>query len=103
MSDLNATAFPLPDIYHPNGEIEYGSSGLTKREYAAIHLRVPKSGNEELDEMIREAQRNEMAARAMHGLLAGPRDRPDGQNMTEEWASEASYIIADAMLKEGGK
>lgn len=28
-------AFPIPDVYHPNGQIEYGAMGLTKREYFA--------------------------------------------------------------------
>lgn len=28
-------AFPTPDVYHPNGQIEYGALGLTKREYFA--------------------------------------------------------------------
>ena len=26
-------AFPIADVYHPNGQIEYGKPGLTKREY----------------------------------------------------------------------
>jgi hypothetical protein len=67
--------------------------GLTKREYAAIHLRVPRSGNDELDEMIREAQRHDLAVRAM-GWCVG-----EDENET---AAEA-FIYADAMLKEGEK
>ena len=31
-------------------------SGLTKREYAAILLRVPDSGSEWLDDMIKKSQ-----------------------------------------------
>jgi len=91
------SAFPLPDIYYPNGDIEYGSGGLTKREYAAIHLRVPQSGNEELDAMIREAQRNELAAQAMQGLLANP----DVKHI--EFVAPTAYTMADAMLKEDEK
>lgn len=37
------------------------SAGLTKREYAAIHLRVPDSGDEVIDAMIRKAQRRDVA------------------------------------------
>ena len=29
----NEPAFPIADVYHPNGQIEYGKPGLTKREY----------------------------------------------------------------------
>lgn len=28
-------AFPTCDVLHPNGQIQYGSIGLTKREYFA--------------------------------------------------------------------
>ena len=93
------SAFPLPDIYYPNGDIEYGSGGLTKREYAAIHLRVPQSGNEELDAMIREAQRNELASRAMEGLVS----QLNLYHVSVDEVAELSYRQADAMLKEREK
>ena len=35
----------------PTG-LDLSSSKLTKREYACIHLRLPMSGNNELDELI---------------------------------------------------
>lgn len=44
--------------------------GLTKRERACIELRIPESGDEELDALIAKAQRRDMAAMAMQGLLA---------------------------------
>lgn len=28
-------AFPVPDVYHPNGQIEYGSPGMSLRAYFA--------------------------------------------------------------------
>ena len=28
-------AFPQPDTYHPNGQVEYGSSGMSLRDYFA--------------------------------------------------------------------
>jgi len=100
MNDENSkSAFPLPDIYYPNGDIEYGSGGLTKREYAAIHLRVPQSGNHELDAMIREAQRNELAARAMEGLVS----QLNLYHVSVDEVAELSYRQADAMLKEREK
>lgn len=36
------------------------ASSLTKRERACIDLRVPESGDKELDALITEANRNEM-------------------------------------------
>ena len=87
-------------------EFEYGDGskefdrGMTLREYAAIHLRVPNSGNPELDDMIREAQRNELAAKAldisMHHLK-------DYYGINKQNVAEWCYEMADAMLKEREK
>lgn len=41
------SAYPVPQLNR--------ASGLTKREYAAIHLGVPDSGSEWLDVMIRQS------------------------------------------------
>lgn len=46
---------------------------LNKREHAAILLRVPKSGDDEIDAMIREANRRDAAVAAMQGLLSDRR------------------------------
>lgn len=48
----------------------YSNGGLTKREHAAILLRVPKSGDDEIDALIREANRRDAAAMAMYGYIA---------------------------------
>lgn len=44
-------AFPSDNFGTPS------ALGLTKREYAAIHLSVPDSGTDWLDEMIRKSNR----------------------------------------------
>jgi hypothetical protein len=52
-------AFPMPmtmmggDIKHIANEPEFG---MTSQVYAAIHLRVPQSGIEWLDEMIKQSK-----------------------------------------------
>lgn len=48
-------AFAAP--HSPELSIGDGSNGLSCREYAAIHLRIPDSGTEWLDEMIRKANK----------------------------------------------
>ena len=63
-------AFPCETV----GADEYGEyrlpwQGMTLRQYAAIKLRVPNSGTDWLDEMIRESLRDEFAASA---LRSGP-------------------------------
>jgi hypothetical protein len=91
MSDLNEAAFARP---RSEGTIK-SSIGLTKREYAAIHLRVPMSGNPELDAMIRDAVRRELAARAMEALCVSIENNEKLCRICGE--------IADAMLKEDEK
>jgi len=51
----NEPAFPIES---DNAVLKY-SHGLTKLEYACIHLKIPKSGNEELDKLITESQLHE--------------------------------------------
>ncbi|HET6890493.1 MAG TPA: hypothetical protein VFH31_05275 [Pyrinomonadaceae bacterium] len=81
MSELNKQAFPAA----PNS---WGDPvlGLTLRQHAAIAMRVPMSGDPELDAMIREARRLDMATAAMQG--------PGTASDNAEWALEA----ADALL-----
>lgn len=84
-------AFPAhPEIGMPD------RMGMTLREYAAIKLRVPESGTDWLDDMIRQSMRDELAARAMQGLIAsndaGAGDRLDG-------LPEYAWQIADAALR----
>lgn len=82
-------------------------SGLTMRQYAAIHLRVPESGAEWLDDMIRKAKRDEFAAKAMQAIIASPsRFSLDGralENPGDEELALASYVMADAMLAAAGR
>ena len=68
MSEQNMNggqAFPCLEM-GGNG-LELTDGGMTLRQYAAIKLKVPSSGTDWLDEMIRESQRNEIAASALKG------------------------------------
>jgi hypothetical protein len=69
--------------------------GMTLRQYAAIKLRVPDSGNDWLDEMIRQSLRDEFAAKAMQAMLAHPDSKETASPQT--YAS-AAYTMADAMV-----
>ena len=82
--------FRVTDITEPK------QSGMTLRQYAAIKLRVPNSGTDWLDEMIRTSLRDDLAAKAMQGILVGRALFP------VQWAKEA-YSTADAMLAARGE
>ncbi|MDV7391885.1 hypothetical protein RZS08_11045 [Arthrospira platensis SPKY1] len=87
---MNQPAFPVGsgDMRDP--------TGMTLRQYAAIHLKVPNSGTDWLDEMIVESNRNELAARAMQGYASDPDWRSD---MGPTETAFAAYRQADDMLK----
>jgi len=75
--------------------------GVPLRSYAAIALRIPDSGDPILNVMIHDAQRRDIAAMALHGLLAGRR-----ANYTVELGDAVyseSVRIADALLIELAK
>lgn len=94
----------------PTGhEDAYGfmSDGMTLREYAAIHLRVPNSGKAWLDEMIEVANRNDVAATALNGIIASPHsfenvERNGKANSISEMVKVA-VAFADVMLAERRK
>lgn len=70
--------------------------GMTLRQYAAIKLRVPDSGTDWLDDMIRKSLRIDMASMAMQGLLAG--------NARFSPREDSAYLldVADKMMAAHG-
>jgi hypothetical protein len=69
------------------------SKGMTLRQYAAIKLRVPDSGTDWLDEMIRKSNRDYFAAAALQGITA------DGGGASWDDDAKNAFKAADAMLK----
>jgi hypothetical protein len=70
-------------------------TGMTLRQYAAIHLRVPKSGTRWLDEMIFASLTDEFAKAALQGMTADPECALTPGDMAK-W----SYEYADEMKAE---
>lgn len=64
--ETGGPAFPCHPEIIPHRDHDF--AGMTLRQYAAIKLRVPNSGTDWLDEMIRESLRDEMAKVAMNAL-----------------------------------
>lgn len=79
---------------------EVAHAGMTLRQYAAIKLRVPNSGTDWLDDMIRESQRDEFAAKALQGMLA---NQHPYQASDEKMFARDAYTLADAMIAERSK
>lgn len=95
-------AYPIPCQFDAScgPRFESGYGGMSLRQYAAIKLRVPDSGTDWLDDMIRQSLRDEAAARAMQGWLAsyGPGDRHPVDEDAAMAVAKQAYAMADAML-----
>jgi hypothetical protein len=93
MSNTNTggPAFPYTEANGANS----GDVGMTLRQYAAIKLKVPDSGTDWLDDMIRKSQRDDFAAKAMQGVIASLQEGEDFTDRGCEWA----YKVADVMPK----
>ena len=99
-------AFPRPrQVIQGMPDIDKGAEGMSLRVYAAIKLKQPDSGIDWLDEMILKTKRDEVAAKAMQGLISacnsdgiwtGCGDKKMNDNM-----AITAYMVADSMLKAG--
>lgn len=94
MSKVNdgGPAFPTLEEHGFNR----GEPGMTLRQYAAIKLRVPNSGTDWLDEMIRASLRDEFAAKAMAALI--PESFSQDDEYRPDVIADRAYWFADAML-----
>lgn len=87
-------------VSHAVGVME-PHSGMTLRQFAAIKLRVPNSGTDWLDAMIVAAMRDDLASKAMSGILADPSVKLG--NGREKYLAELSFFVADALIAERAK
>ena len=97
--ETGGPAFPhVADIVQMQGDSaivkSFTQNGMTLRQYAAIKLKVPDSGVDWLDDMIRKSNADHFAAKAMQGLLAGKLNTTNMMTIASE-----CYMMADTMLK----
>ena len=84
-------AFPM-DFSRDGFRMEYG---MSKQLYAAIELRIPDSGEEWLDDMIRKANIRDASCVIMQGLLTNK----DTLSLTSEQLAGVSRNYAYELLK----
>jgi hypothetical protein len=110
MKDTDS-AFPVFDTTRVNGDgtlcTDYGcsSSGMTLKQYAAIHLKIPRSGDPEIDGMIRESRRTEFAEKMMKIVMDELMSWPESA-VHDDWQNYVAYKsfrLADAMLAKWEK
>ena len=86
---INDGEYAFPSIVSDPAFLRW-EPGVTLRQYAAIKLRVPESGTDWLDDMIRKSNRNHFAAKAINEV---------GWYNNINQSAIMAYEIADAMLK----
>ena len=92
-------AFPGSKVLDNHGfTLEEATRGMTLREYAAIKLRVPESGIDWLDDMIKKSKRDEFAGMALPALIALESDA-DAAGIAHDACLYADKVIAE-LLKE---
>jgi hypothetical protein len=97
------SAFPsinIPEVDYYGHPIKPCNSGMTPKQYAAIQLKVPRSGDPEIDGMIRESRRAEFAGQVLKGLFSGNGFVDKTQ---AAYLAEQCHISADIMLAEWEK
>lgn len=101
--DDGGPAFPVPGLSNlPNGDYIHPECGMSLRQYAAIELRVPNSGTDWLDEMIRTSLRDELAAKAMQAIWSCL--HPDAvRSESIVFTAKDAHLLADAMLASRGE
>ena len=77
--------------------VERRRAETISKAQAAIALKVPRSGNPELDAMIRESRRLDMATAAMQAMIGNELD------CTIEALAGRSRVVADALLAASEK
>jgi hypothetical protein len=85
----------IPVKVSENERLIIVTPNTTLKQYAAIKLKVPRSGDPELDDWIRESRRADFAGQALTGALR--------ESQAPDRAAQYAYAIADAMLAEWEK
>jgi hypothetical protein len=62
-------AFPVPDVCHPNGQVQYGANGMTLRDL--------------------------FAGQALAGIMSSD-GRPDGDQNKADWAYDIADAMIEA-------
>jgi hypothetical protein len=97
----NESAFPVFDSKNP--DFACTDSGMTLRKYAAIHLKVPRSGDTEIDAMIRESRRDKFAGQALAGITYEYFSNDFNTGSAKADISQIAHcarLVADALIAE---
>jgi hypothetical protein len=98
-------AFPCQQAMNPDGKWnDTFEPGMSLRQYAAIHLCVPDSGLDWLDEMIEKARKDRLLGCVLQGELACQNTQPEGfgrwsGNGSEKLLAKDCHRFVDAVME----
>ena len=95
MSTANNPAYPHSHYTQPDGDVRWGEDGFTQRERAAIDLRVPDSGQEWLDLMIRRSRRMDLLESVIPAVVrqCSADDRESGESVPTMLCRKANELV----------
>lgn len=97
-NDGNWPAHPCEQGQTPEGTWnDTFESGLTAKQYAAIHLRVPNSGTDWLDEMIRQANHRDIAGQMSAAFMGAVSSSEVAHRHIAHHASKEGATIPEYM------
>lgn len=95
-----------PDLRRTSDEAKLSEHIRRRQKYmeAAIYLKVPRSGDEEIDDMIREANRREAAVAALRAEIGNDPDAVHGYpHLAARAIESADALMAELETKGGGE
>jgi hypothetical protein len=97
MKNADMPAMPYIE-YQSGGDPVLTCEGLTKREQFCLNMGVAETGDSELDDVIRNGNKQKFAAMAMQGLCSKSKAPENLASMNQ--IIKAAAEVADALLKE---
>jgi hypothetical protein len=99
MKDYDA-AFPLRSRWDSEKKgFDLLDNGLTLRQYAAVHLKAPRSGDADIDAMIRKSLRAELAGQVIGFIVLGA-SREASLKDVLHLSAKTACAVADALIAE---
>jgi hypothetical protein len=95
--------FPVFDSIRAGTDYQCLDAGIDLRTYAAIHLKIPRSGDPEIDAMIRESVRRDFAEKAVAAMPVMLAAENEGVTVLPKGVADVVFELADAMLAEWEK
>jgi len=96
----NQPAYPEPGYTNEHGTVFETTPGMSLRQYACIHLRVPTTGEPWLDDIIKQARRDWFAGKALASFIKVDTAYDYTTGHCDSGLVSRAYTVANAMIAD---